>query len=93
MGVSVFTDHLIAALGLSRVRLSTAYMAGTLMSALLMTKAGRLTDRFGVRAVSTAAAGSCFGAGIFTIAGSAALLLFGTAAFRKHRSQNNAAQG
>lgn len=57
MGVSVFTDHLIAALGLSRVRLSTAYMAGTLMSALLMTKAGRLTDRFGVRAVSTAAAG------------------------------------
>ena len=56
MGVSVFTDHLIAALGLSRVRLSTAYMAGTLGSALLMTKAGRLTDRFGVRAVSIAAA-------------------------------------
>lgn len=55
MGVSVFTDHLIDALGLSRVRISTAYMVGTFTSSLLMTRAGRLYDRLGAR---TSGAGS-----------------------------------
>ncbi len=55
MGVSVFTDHLIAVLGLSRTRISMAYMAGTLLSAMLMTRAGRLYDRLGAR---TTAAGA-----------------------------------
>ncbi|MCK5735472.1 MAG: MFS transporter, partial [Spirochaetaceae bacterium] len=55
MGVSVFTDHLIKVLGLSRLRISTAYMVGTLISALLMTRAGRLYDRLGAR---TTAAGA-----------------------------------
>ena len=49
MGVSVFTDHLIEALGLTRVRISTAYMLGTFTSSLLMTRAGRLYDRIGAR--------------------------------------------
>ena len=55
MGVSVFTDHLINALGLTRLRISTAYMAGTLFSALLMTRAGRLYDRLGARTTASAA--------------------------------------
>jgi len=55
MGVSVFTDHLIKALGLTRLRISTAYMAGTLCSALLMTRAGRLYDRLGARTTASGA--------------------------------------
>lgn len=56
MGVSVFTDHLITNLHLSRVNISIAYMIGTLSSALLMTYAGKLYDRFGVRIVASTAA-------------------------------------
>lgn len=56
MGVSVYTDHLIANLNLTRVQISTAYMIGTLASALLMTKAGLLYDEFGARITAAAAA-------------------------------------
>jgi hypothetical protein len=49
MGVSVFTDHLIGALKISRVGLSTAYMIGTLSSSLLIPFAGILYDRWGAR--------------------------------------------
>lgn len=49
MGVSVFTDHLIEALKLSRRQLSTAYLAGTLTSAMFLPFAGRFSDRFGIR--------------------------------------------
>jgi len=55
MGVSVFTNHLIEVLELTRMRISTSYMVGTLFSALLMTRAGRLYDRLGAR---TTAAGA-----------------------------------
>lgn len=54
MGVSVYTDHLISSLGLSRIEISTAYMIGTLTSALLMTKAGLYYDKFGARATAAA---------------------------------------
>jgi len=64
MGVSVYTDHLIENLKLSRVQISTAYMIGTLTSALLMTKAGIFYDRFGAR---VAAAGSAFFLGLCLI--------------------------
>lgn len=49
MGVSVFTDHLMDALGISRVGISSAYMAGTLASSLLIPFAGILFDRWGAR--------------------------------------------
>jgi len=55
MGVSPFTDYLIDALGLTRVQLSAAYMFGTMASSLLLTRAGRLYDRFGARAMGPAA--------------------------------------
>ena len=51
MGVSVFTDHLINALHLTRDQLSLAYMLGTIGSSLLLTKAGILYDKHGARTV------------------------------------------
>jgi len=56
VGVSVFTDFLIQALGLSRVDLSLAYLIGTAASALLLSSAGRVYDRFGARVVGTVVA-------------------------------------
>ncbi|MDC7241476.1 MAG: MFS transporter [Spirochaetales bacterium] len=61
MGVSVYTDHLIEGLKLSRVQISTAYMIGTLTSSFIMTRAGIFYDRFGAR---VAAAGSAAGLGL-----------------------------
>ena len=55
-GMSPFIDMLIGALDLSRVAVSTAYMIGTAGSALILTHAGVLYDRFGARVVGTAAA-------------------------------------
>jgi len=55
MGVSVFTDSLLTALGLTRGQLSTAYMCGTIGSACLMPYAGRLYDRLGSRVMAVVA--------------------------------------
>ena len=60
MGVSVFTDFLIEALEISRTGISTTYLIGTILSALLLGRAGRFYDRFGAKitaliAVSTLA--------------------------------------
>jgi OFA family oxalate/formate antiporter-like MFS transporter len=56
VGVSVFTDHLLSAVGISRVELSLTYMAGTIASALLLPPAGRLYDRLGARLLAPLAA-------------------------------------
>ena len=50
-GVSVFTDPLITATGLSRLALSNAYLIGTLTSGLLLPFGGAFIDRFGTRMV------------------------------------------
>ena len=47
IGVSTFTDSLLVVLKLSRDELSIAYMFGTMLSALLLTQAGKFFDRFG----------------------------------------------
>ena len=52
MGVSVFTDNLIADLGISRNSLSLAYLFGTLGSGLMITRAGKLYDRHGARVMA-----------------------------------------
>jgi MFS family permease len=49
VGVSVFTDFLIEGLAIPRSYLSLAYMIGTIASALLMTRAGKLYDKYGAR--------------------------------------------
>ena len=51
MGVSVFTDYLIDAIGISRIQLSLAYMIGTVASSFLLTWAGKMYDKYGARAV------------------------------------------
>jgi len=56
VGVSTFTDPVKNVLGLSRDQFSIAYMLGTLGSSFLISSAGRWFDRFGARAVATAAA-------------------------------------
>lgn len=56
IGVSVFTDPVKDALGLSRNQFSNAYMIGTLCSALVIGRAGIWFDRFGARYVAFFAA-------------------------------------
>jgi len=56
IGVSVFTDHLIAATGLSRLQLANAYLLGTLTSGCLLPFGGKLLDRLGARRVVVVAA-------------------------------------
>ncbi len=49
MGMAVFTDPFIEAFDLTRSQLSFAYLCGTVGSAFLLTRAGRLYDRVGAR--------------------------------------------
>ncbi|MDA3963003.1 MAG: MFS transporter [Planctomycetota bacterium] len=49
MGVSVFTDHLMSATGLSRLALANAYLIGTFASGFLIPMGGRIIDRWGTR--------------------------------------------
>jgi cyanate permease len=56
MGMAVFTEPLMAALGLSRTELSLAYMAGTIVSSAFLTRAGRLYDHVGGRVLMVVAA-------------------------------------
>lgn len=52
VGVSVFTDPVKDALGLSRNQFSNAYMIGTFLSSFIVAKAGIWFDRFGARYVA-----------------------------------------
>lgn len=52
-GVSTFTDPVKEALNLTRNQFSLAYMIGTLTSSFVLTRAGKLYDKYGV--TSTAA--------------------------------------
>ncbi len=56
MGVSVFTDPLLEATGLTRLQFSTAYLFGTLASGLLLPFGGRTLDSLGARVVGCGAA-------------------------------------
>ncbi len=49
IGVSVFIDHFVADLGLTRSEVSTAYLLGTLAGAALLPYVGQFIDRRGVR--------------------------------------------
>lgn len=52
IGVSVFTDHLIDALNLTRSQLSFSYMLGTGISAFFITFVGIFYDKYGARLVA-----------------------------------------
>lgn len=49
IGVSVFIDHFVEDLSISRPQVSTAYLIGTLCASLLLPRIGRAIDRIGVR--------------------------------------------
>lgn len=51
-GVSVFTEHLSDATGLSRLQLAMAYLIGTTSSGLILPFGGRWVDIFGSRVVA-----------------------------------------
>lgn len=65
MGVSVFTDYLIANFKIDRSKLSLAYMIGTFSSALFLPFAGRILDRRGARFLGVF---SAIGLSLFLIA-------------------------
>lgn len=68
LGVSVFVDHFIADLGLSRSQVSTAYLIGTLLASLGLPFVGRRIDRIGVRRAMTVI-GIGFGVALVGMAG------------------------
>lgn len=53
-GLSVFTDPLIADLGLTRTVISVSYLFGTLTGAVALPFVGRALDRWSIRAVTVA---------------------------------------
>lgn len=55
-GISVFVDHIITDLGMSRSAVSTAYMIGTFAGAIALPWLGRAVDRFGIRRMMAAIA-------------------------------------
>jgi len=55
VGVSTFTDPVKDALGLNRDQFSNAYMIGTILSSVFLSKAGLWFDKYGARWVSLGA--------------------------------------
>ncbi|MCL1587816.1 MAG: MFS transporter [Actinomycetia bacterium] len=68
IGVSVFIDHFIDDLGISRSEVSTAYLVGTLGAALVLPLIGNRIDRIGVRRAMTMIA-IAFGIALVGMAG------------------------
>jgi len=75
MGVSVFTDHYIRDLSLTRVGVSGSYMVGTLASSLIIPFAGIFYDRKGARLTASLAT---FFLGIFLLLLSFSETIIGT---------------
>ena len=55
IGVSVFTDYLIDAIGIRRTDFSLTYLIGTVASGFLITKAGKYYDKYGARILAMVA--------------------------------------
>jgi sugar phosphate permease len=68
IGVSVFIDHFISDLGITRSQVSTAYLIGTLGAALALPLIGNRIDRVGVRRAMTLIA-IAFGIALVGMAG------------------------
>ena len=68
VGVSVFIDHFIEDLGISRSQVSTTYLVGTLAAALVLPSIGSRIDRIGVRRAMTLI-GVAFGIALVGMAG------------------------
>lgn len=83
VGVSVFVNHFIADLGLSRSQVSTAYLIGTLTAALGLPLIGQRIDARGVRTMMTWIGGA-FGVALVAMSGVQGFvsLMIGFAAIR-----------
>lgn len=83
LGVSVFVDHFITDLDLTRSQVSTAYLIGTLVAAVGLPYIGRRIDHIGVRKAMTWIA-VAFGAALVLMAGvqGFVLLVLGFVAIR-----------
>jgi len=68
VGVSVFIDHIIEDLSLTRSQVSTAYFIGTMLGALSLPTVGRWVDRVGARPAITAI-GAGFAAALVAMSG------------------------
>jgi MFS family permease len=68
IGVSVFVDHFIADLGLTRSGVSAAYLVGTLVAAFGLPLVGQRIDSHGIRRMMTLIGGA-FGAALVAMAG------------------------
>lgn len=68
IGVSVFVDHFVTDLSMSRAGVSASYLIGTLVGAAAMPHVRRLIDRRGLRS-ATAALGVAFGVALLSMAG------------------------
>lgn len=68
IGVSVFVDHFIADLGLTRSQVSTAYLIGTATAAVGLPLVGRRIDQHGSRK-GMMAIGLAFGAALVAMSG------------------------
>lgn len=76
--VSLFFDHFIADLGLTRTTVSALYSAGTLLSALALTYVGRTIDRVGNRrAGAVISLGLALALGLLSLVQGPVLLLVG----------------
>ncbi|MFW2336490.1 MFS transporter [Ilumatobacter sp.] len=60
IGVSVFIDHFVDDLSLTRSQVSAAYLVGTLAGASMLPTVGKLIDRYGVR-IAQVVIGGLFG--------------------------------
>lgn len=74
IGVSVFVDHLISDLDLTRSEVSGAYFVGTLLGALALPRVGDWIDRTGVRHAMTGI-GVAFGAALVLMSGVNSLIV------------------
>ncbi len=68
LGVSIFVDHFIADLGLSRSQVSTSYLIGTLAASIALPWIGHRIDMVGVRRAMTIV-GAIFGTALVAMAG------------------------
>lgn len=83
IGVSVFIDPMVNALGVTRSTLSAAYLVGTLVGALVLPIFGRFVDRRGVR-LAQMLVGAGFALALVNMAGvrNTVWLVFGFAGIR-----------
>ncbi|NNC41603.1 MAG: MFS transporter [Acidimicrobiia bacterium] len=76
IGVSVFVNHFIEDLQLSRSAVSTAYLVGTLTASLGLPLVGRFIDARGVR-LATTLIGALFGLALVAMSGVGGLITLG----------------